>query len=513
MINSRIKGFSSIFLAVNLIFAGFAPALAQAAFYERLNPQFNPNRIIDDGFINDYNSLTLEEIKKFLDDQGGTLGRYFDSATQQPAWWLIWNTAQEYRINPKFIMIMLQKEQGLITDANPNQNQYDWAVGYSCYGGVCLDIYKGFAKQIQSMANKFINSYLADLRIKSKYLANFYCTFTKWCVGLAKLTQDEQMIIPENKITAALYTYNPYQGGTITKAGRVGANYNFWKIWDSWFNQLTFRPTSTLLKTAVSDVVYLIQNGAKRPFANFSALATRYDPKKIMIVGQAELDQYELGEPIKFSQYSLLSNDQGQIFLLVDDTLRQIADLEVFRTLGFNPEEVETVSSADLAGLKLGRVITLSSSYPTGALIIDSSTGGVYWVQAGEKFPIMSPEILKVNFPGRKILSASQGELEKYPKGDSVKFKEGTLIKSRDGAMVYFVSGGKKLPISSEQAFFSRGYNWTDIVETSQPAVDVLPTGPILEPIDLSALKKTEPLPTLDIIPDSITTTSASILP
>lgn len=437
---------ANYFLVITLILFQLTPltALGQVSFYEPLNPQFNPNRIIDDAFINDYNSLTLEEIKKFLDEQGGTLGRYIDPGTGQLAFWLIWNTAQEYRINPKFIMIMLQKEQSLVTDSAPTKNQYDWAVGYSCYGGVCLDIYKGFAKQIQAMANKFSNSYLADLQISGKYTANFYCTFTKWCVGMAKQTQDEQVIIPENKITAALYTYNPYQGGTITKQGRVGANYNFWKIWDRWFNQLTLRPTSTLLKTASSDVVYLIQNGVKRPFANFSALATRYDPKKILVVSSVELDQYELGEPIKFSQYSLLANEQGQIFLLVDDSLRQIADMEVFRTLGFNPEEVDQVSAADLAGLKLGRTITLSSSYPTGALITDSSTGGVYWVEAGEKFPIMSPEILKVNYPGKKILSARAEELERYPKGDPVKFKEGTLVKSRDNAMVYFVSGGKK---------------------------------------------------------------------
>ncbi|MDP2586529.1 MAG: hypothetical protein Q8P32_02040 [Candidatus Komeilibacteria bacterium] len=506
----KIKKILSFISIISILFSP-AASLAQVTYYETLNPQFNPNRIIDDTFINDYNSLTLEEIKRFLDDQGGTLGRYVDPSTQQPAFWLIWNTAQEYRINPKFIMIMLQKEQSLITDDSPTENQYNWAVGYSCYGGVCLDVYKGFAKQIQAMANKIVNSYLSDLKIKGKYTANFYCTFTKWCVGVAKMTQDEQLIIPENKITAALYTYNPYQGGTITKQGRVGANYNFWKIWDRWFNQLTLRPTSTLLKTAGSDVVYLIQNGKKRPFANFSALATRYDPKKIMIVGQNELDQYQLGDPIKFSQYSLLANDEGKIFLLVDDTLRQIADMEVFRTLGFNPEEVETVSSADLAGLKIGRPITISSSYPTGALITDSSTGGVYWVQAGEKFPIMAPEILRVNYPDRKILSARPEELEKYPKGEAIKFKEGTLIKSRDSEIVYFVSGGKKLPIASEQAFVSRGYSWSDVVETNQVAVEMLLTGPALEPIDLSGLKQTAPAPVLDILPDSATTSTSTL--
>ena len=219
----------NVFSLLGLIFLPLSSLAQQISFYET-NPDFNPNNIITDNDVMDYNSMTIEQIRDFISQQGGTLGAYLDPASNMPAYWLIWQAAQEFRINPKFILTMLQKEQSLVTDPNPTQNQYDWAVGYSCYGGVCLDKYKGFTNQIRGMANKVMNSYMADLNLKSKHKNNFFCTFTKWCVGDAKQTQDYQLIIPQNKATAALYTYNPYQGGTVVNGYKIGANYNFWKI-------------------------------------------------------------------------------------------------------------------------------------------------------------------------------------------------------------------------------------------------------------------------------------------
>jgi len=439
--------------------------------------------------------MTLEQIRDFANKQGGTLGTYLDPASNMPAYWLIWQAAQEFRINPKFILTMLQKEQSLVTDPAPTQNQYNWAVGYSCYGGICLDKYKGFANQIRGMANKIMSSYMADLSVKGKHKDNFFCTFTKWCVGDAKQTQDYQLIIPENKATAALYTYNPYRGGTVVDGYRIGANYNFWKIWTSWFKQLVLRPTGSIMKAVNSDKVYLIQNRQKRPFANFSAFITRYSLDDITIVDQSELDQYPIGPEIKFAQYSLLQNSSGDIFLLVDDALEHIASMDVFRTLGFNPEEIETVNDQDLAGFKTGPEITIASSYPTGELIQDAKTNGVYFVQTGVKYPILAKEIITANYPGKKILSGHSQELDKYPKGEPIQFKDGSLIKSKDGQIVYLIAGGKKMPIEDEKAFISRGYKWNKIIETSQVAVDLHPTGETLGFLDTSVLKKATPAP------------------
>jgi len=484
MLFKNTKKILAFTLILNLLFSLYPQnSWAQSSIYAD-DPDFNQNLIISDSAVRDAQSMTMSQIKDFVASQGGTLASYIDPMTNLPAYVVIFMTAQEFQMNPKFILTMLQKEQGLVTNPTPTQNQYDWAVGYSCYGGICLDKYKGFSVQIRSMANKFMNDYLSDLNQLSKHKTNFFCTFTKWCVGDAKQTQDEQLIIPQNKITAALYTYNPYRGGTITDNGKVGANFNFWKIWNNWFSdKMDFRPNGTLVKNANEDTVYLIQNGQKRPFANFSALATRYNPADIITIETTELAKYPTGPAIKFAQYSLLKNSGGEIFLVLNDSLKKIADMQVFKTLGFNPEEVEDVTDSELVDISRGAEITINDSYPTGALIQDAKTGGIYYVENGIKYPILAKELIKTNYPGQKIISIHPKELEKYPKGDAIKFKDGSLIKAKDSSQVYFISDGKKLPIADEKAFLSRGYQWNKIIETNQITIDIHPTGQILEAI------------------------------
>lgn len=482
--------FSALLLLISFIFYPLLSARGFVGYYEN-NSEFNQNNLVPDSFITDYNSMTAEQIREFAINQGGTLASYIDPEVKLPAYFIIWQTAQEFQINPKFILTMLQKEQSLVTNDSPTQNQYDWAVGYTCYGGICLDEYRGFSRQIRGMADRFIFHYLADLDETGKYKNGYNCTFTKWCVGNPTQTQDEQLIIPQNKATCALYTYNPYRGGTIMEGLKIGANYNFWKIWNNWFKTAKFRPESSLLKSQTSDVVYLIQDGKKRPFKNFAALITRYNPENIIVVDQGEINQYETGAEIKFSQYSLLATENGDLYMVDGDNLRKFASQEVFSTLGFNPEEVENVTIADLADLPRGRDIDINSSYPTGALIQEIKSGGIYFVQNGIKYPIFSREIMSVNFPGQTPLKGRQDELDKYPKGEAIKFKDGTLVKSKDSDVVYVIAKGKKLTIASAEAFISRGYAWNKIVVTNQAAIDIHPTGETLEKIDFSRIPQT----------------------
>ncbi|MBU1037001.1 hypothetical protein KKF32_03115 [Patescibacteria group bacterium] len=487
-----------LFISILLIGILFYPlnfSLATVTSYED-NPDFNPDFLIADEDILDYNSMNIEQIRDFAKVQGGTLGEYIDPEVKMPAYWIIWQAAQEFHVNPRFLLTLLQKEQSLVNDDDPSESQYNWATGYSCYGGICLDAYKGFSRQVRAAAKRF-KDYMDDLNVKGKYLANYYCTFTKWCVGLPKMSQDQMMIMPQNKVTAALYTYNPYQGNTVVDGYKIGANYNFWKIWENWFESSVFRPNGSLLKVFGSNTVYLIRNGQKLPFASFSALISRYDPKNIIEVNQEELAGFSEGPIIKFPQYSLLMDEDGNISLLVDEKLRHIASMEVFRTLGFNPEEVIQVNNEDLAELSQGTEITLASGYPTGALIRDKYTSGVYFVQNGIKYPVVSPEILEVNFPNQTVLLGHSEELEKYPKADPIKFKDATLVKAKDDDKVYVISDGKRLHVKDEASFISRGYAWINIIETSSEALNIHQSGQTLEALSTST-------PPLEIIEDEV---------
>ena len=96
--------------------------------------EFNPSYIISDSELLDYNSMDLGEIQRFLDSKPGTLNDFLtfdkDGLMKNPSE-IIYQLAQKYRINPKYILTLLQKEQSLIDDPYPSQDQYDWATGYA----------------------------------------------------------------------------------------------------------------------------------------------------------------------------------------------------------------------------------------------------------------------------------------------------------------------------------------------------------------------------------------------
>jgi hypothetical protein len=52
-----------------------------------------------------------------------------ESFNGQSAAQLIWQASQDYSINPQVLIVLLEKEQGLISDTWPNSRQYKTATG------------------------------------------------------------------------------------------------------------------------------------------------------------------------------------------------------------------------------------------------------------------------------------------------------------------------------------------------------------------------------------------------
>ncbi|MFH1667941.1 MAG: hypothetical protein ABH884_02895 [Candidatus Komeilibacteria bacterium] len=439
------------------------------------NEKFNGNLIISDRNFTDSASMSLEQIQAFLESKG-TLGTYVDPGVKLPASFIIYNTAKTYGINPKVLMTLLQKEQSLIEDDSPSQKQYDWATGFTCYAGQCNEAYRGFNAQVKGAAKIFMINYWPDL------LANG-CSFTNWCVGQTKTTQDSCTITPLSKATAALYTYNPYRGNTVDEQGlKIGANYNFWKIWDRWFGKSY--PDGSLVMVAGDPKVYLLKDGQSRWITSYATLVTRYNPEMIIEIAPEDLADYAEGPPIKFPLYALVKTPNGSIYLIADEEKRMIVSWEVFRTIGFNPEEVEEISFKDLAGIPSGKALTLYDAYPTGALLEDSVTKEIYYVESGIKQSILAPEIIQNRFSSFKIQMTTTEELAQYETSEPAIFKDGTLVKASDNPQVFVISNGNRRPINSEQVFDSYGYKWNTIIETSPEALALHPLGEELTVIE-----------------------------
>ncbi len=449
------------FTALAIFF--FAASFAFAAPLPSSAAVFNPNFVISDEELTDYTSMTLSSIARFLRNKAGILKAYIDPESKKTAAEIIFESAWKERINPKYLLVTLQKEQSLVEDPTPTKDQLDWATGW----GVCdscskrdprLQKYKGFKTQVEYAAG--------GTRF---YLDNPH-KFSRKTGGTYKI--DGKPVTFLNDATRALYLYTPHLQGVR----------NFWKIWQRWFGKVY--PDGTLLQAKGDPGVWLIQYGIKRPFQSKAALLTRYDPKNIITVEKSVLDQYPTGTPIKFPNYSLIRSPKGTVCLIVDDTKRCITSREAMRKIGFNPEEIIDVGWGEYNDFIDGEPITEAEAYVTGALLQDSTTGGVFWVINGVKRPIVDRTILKARFKNYPITPASPEELSQYPQGEYILFPDGSLITAPGNSSVYVIERGKARPIVSAEVFESFGYQWDNVIRTSVRAVEIHPRG---KPLDLGA--------------------------
>ena len=437
---------------------------------------FDPNNIIGDLEILDYSTMDLNDIQNFLATKGSYLATYScpdaNGITRRAAE-IIYNAAtrsydcagailsdnptdeernlkcRQVTINPKFLLVLLQKEQSLIEESSPSQKNLDWATGYGCPdSGGCNPRWQGFGKQVNSAALQF-RDYLDNPQFYT-YRAGGTYIFTN---PYGTISQEPVTVTPANQATAALYNYTPHV---------YNGNFNFYKIWRRYFTKIY--PDGSLLSADGEAGVWLLQNGLKRPFLSKAALASRFDVNKIIKINKSDLDKYETGAPIKFAQYSLIRSPRGTIFLLVDDKKRGFTSMPAFRKMGFNPAEVVNASWEDINYYADGANLTATSTYPTGALLQNKKTGGVYYVMEGIKAPLVDKIFLTTKFKNKKIIKVTPDELDQYATAKPYLFGDGELLKTKDSPYAYVISGGKKLLISSDKIFNSLGYKTENII-------------------------------------------------
>ena len=452
----KLSYFSIIFTLFCLILGGITPALAESL--DDYHPNFDPDNIISDRDLTDYNSLNMEQIRQILVHKGGTLAGYVDPDTRMSAAQIIYDSAQVYKINPKYILVLLQKEQSLVVDSTPTQRQMDWATGYAVCDSCSMDDpviqkFKGFKKQVSraTWRTRYYIEHPSEFRYQIGQTYNI----------------DGIEVTLKNSATVALFTYTPH----------IHGNYNFWRIWNDWFSKSY--PDGSLVQMEGEPGVWYIDKGVRRPILSRVALVTRFDSDKIIQIGKADLERYEIGTAIKYANYSLLQLPTGGIYLLDGDTKRPIASQEAFRKIGFNPEEVEMVTEEDLTFYETGLAITEETAYPTGSLLQDKSTGGVYWVYNNRKHAIWGREILEANFSNLSITPVPTEELQQYLTGRAVKLKEGELIRLKDepDSKIYVISHEKKRPFKSKELFDSLGYKEENILEISLKIFNMHVTG------------------------------------
>lgn len=431
---------------------------------------FDPNYVISDAEATETSSFDAAGIQAFLAARGSGLATLrtadIDGAVKSASE-IIYAASIRNQVSPRFLLALLQREQSLITDPVPTQRDLDWATGY----GICdscsmddpsLQKYRGFANQVEYAASGF--RYFMDQGIMRR-------------AGEPTVI-DGVPVTPATAATANLYNYTPH----------LNAQKNFWLVWQHYFVR---RYPSGTLATAAPAIkgIWLIRFGERRLVASNSVLLSRFDPDKVIKVAANDLLAYPQGDPIKFQNYSLLRSPRGTVYLIVGDERRGFVSQEVFRKIGFSKAEVAAASWEDLAGYKEGTPITMADNYPTGALLQDPKTRGVYFVQGGIKRPLVSPELLSMYFSNRRVKKSTVADLESLKTGEPITLADGELVKTADSPAIYVISDGQRLPIISGEVFEKQGWKWDNVVTVSQRLLDISPLGPNFDPIPQEPLE------------------------
>ncbi len=423
---------------------------------------FNPHYIVADDDLFDWTAMSLRDIQRFLDTRNGTLKYYLAVDTDgfmRTAAEIIWRAAGKYQINPKYLLTTLHKEQSLIDDPRPSQDQYDWAMGYA----ICDDCskndpglqkFRGFAIQIDSAAAR--NRYYVD------HPGEFIYAQKK------SVLTDGVVVTPVNQATANLYNYTPH----------IRGNVSFWTLFERWF--VKRYPDGTLLQERGTPGVWLIEDGKRRPILSRGVLTSRFDPRYIITVEKKDILVYPLGLPLKFSNYSLLKSPSGTIYLIVDNERRGITSREVFRQIGFHPDEVIPVVKKDLEAYTEGSPITLASAYPTGALLKDRTYTTLYFVENGVRH-FVAEAIARINYPKRKAITVASETLTQFIEGNPILLKNGTLVTTEGDPTIAVITNGMRRPIVSMDSFRALGYKLENLLTVDAPTLALHPLGDPIE--------------------------------
>lgn len=253
-------------VAAAAVVALLAPALApvDAAVAADLS-KFQAGNIISDAVFYDSGAMSAGAVQSFLASKGASctstssatcLKDYrettptrpadaycrgtYTGATNETAAEIIVKAAVACGINPRVLLVTLQKEQSLVAATSPKSAAtYARALGFGCpdnAGGVCDPQYAGFANQVYSAARQFqrytagvAGSYRAGVVNSILYHPNTAC--------------GRSSVLIQNQATANLYNYTPYQPNAAALAAGYGTgdscssygNRNFWNFFTDWF--------------------------------------------------------------------------------------------------------------------------------------------------------------------------------------------------------------------------------------------------------------------------------------
>jgi len=482
---SRVWAFiTTVVLALAGVVALNLPAPSAKALSGSM---FDPGLIIGDSVFYDFGTMDADGIQGFLDQQvphcklapatkpgdfsclrfyrtdipamAASAGRCdaIDAQSNVLASKMIEIIARACNINPRVILVTLQKEQGLVTSTNPywpdskNPSQpsttrpldyrYQIAMGFACPDtGPCTTF--GFFYQVYKAASQFHwygnpQGSFTYLKVGKNVTIHYQVASVAGC--------GTKTFLLKSQATAALYYYTPYTPNAAALGNLYGSgdkcsaygNRNFWRYYWDWFGSPI--GGGFLLQSATSAPYLIVPNTVSGGFSKYrvsdNALATALAPLgPIGTVSQDYLDTFpDAGEMSR-----LIKSATGNYYLVDNGAKFPFSSCAQVSNFGLDCANAVQLTSYQLNALATGSAI--SALVPQDPTVAGSPQ---YLIAAGVKHEILdSASVTAAGITLPDLAGVGIGAFANLPWGTPIA-KEGTLFKNRTDGSVAILSGGK----------------------------------------------------------------------
>ncbi len=413
-------------LSVLVLFSYLAgPQKAKAvAWYEHL---------ISDSEFSNKNSMSVNQIQNFLMAKGSGLANYIIPQGHRPpqpgagqrASNYIWQVAQEFRVNPKVILVTMQKEESLITLSNPSSVRLEWAMGYGYYPGSPYtdpnnpDYLGGFGRQVyyatRSMRYNFDRG-----RGPGSCRVGQYCQITtkSWESGKTN-------VYLSNRATALLYRYTPYI---------YNGNYNFYTIYRNWFGPGSDSWTFLLIRAIGDPKVYLVDRGKKVYIPYVETLTGwGFSDSDITDLSASAVASY----PRRSKDLTLLVRGTGspRVYYMDSGVKRYIPTAEMLVLI----KETIAPYGTGISDLAKELVNAIKAGSDLAPFVKNSS--GSYWLISGRsKYPISTQMMSHWGLSASNACQISDTVLNKFSNRLSI----GNLVRPSGHSSVWSIQSGRR---------------------------------------------------------------------
>ena len=430
--------------------------------------RFDPGLIISDSVFYDFGTMKVADIQRFLESKVPVckakagdptcLRNYVDDELDKPgedgkclpmvakpaqtAAQIIYDVAHACGINPKVLLVVLQKEQGLIQSVNPTPYMYKAAMGFGCPDSdpaICGKVHSGLFNQLYKAAGQL--QWYGDPRSSFTYMkvgrtSNIRYSPTASC--------GTKPVLIKSIATTALYYYTPYTPNDAALKNLYGAgdscsaygNRNFWRFYTDWFGSTI--GGGFLLKSASSGT-YLIVDNNKYLVTDPDLLAAISPLGPIGTISQDYLDTFtDAGELTR-----VVKSVTGQYYFVDGGKKYTFSSCDLVAQFGLDCSTAVQLTASQLAAFANGGSMT---TYVPG----DGTS--TYQIKDGVKHEILdqaSVQAAGLALPPLNNVTISA--FKKLPWGAPIA-KNNSLITNRTTGAKALISNGKYYEINARTA-------------------------------------------------------------